>query len=89
MSVDCGKRNWRKKKGDAQKNDKVNTAAIVNSDMGIVYNESYVNITCYTSDWVIDSGASFHVTAYLDYFTSYVNGDYGHVRMRNEGFPRL
>ena len=50
MSVDCGKQNWRKKKGDASKNDKVNIAAIVDGDISIVYNESFVNISCYTSD---------------------------------------
>ena len=29
------------------------------------------------------------VTVYGDYFTSYVNGDYGHVRMRNEGTSKI
>ena len=33
---------------------------------------------------MIDSSASFHVTAHRDYFISYVNGDYAHVRMGNE-----
>ena len=88
-SVDCGKENRRKKNGDAQKNDKENTAAIVDGDMGIVYNESFVNLTCHTSDWVIDSSALFHITAHRDYFTSYVNGDYGHVRMGNEGASKI
>ena len=32
---------------------------------------------------MIDLGASFH-TAHCDYFTSYVNNDYGHVRTGNK-----
>ena len=76
-------------KGDAQKNDRENTATIVDGDMGIVYNESFVNLTCHTSDWLINSSALFHITAHRDYFTSYVNGDYGHVRMGNEGASKI
>ena len=34
-------------------------------------------------------GASFHVTANRDYFTSYVNGDYGHVQMENKGASKI
>ena len=84
---------WRrehaKEKGDGQKNDKDNTAVVVDGDMGIVYDDNSINLTCHTSDWVIDSGASFHITAHRDYFTSYINGDYGHVRMGNEGPSKI
>lgn len=38
---------------------------------------------------MIDLGASFHITAQYDYFTSYINGDYGHVRMGNEEASRV
>ena len=78
-----------KEKGDGKKNDQKNTAAIIDSDLGIVYNESLVNLTCHINDWVIDLGASSHVTAHRDYFTSYVNGDYYHVRMGNEGASKI
>ena len=83
------KREHAKEKGDGQKTDKENTAIVVDGDMGIVYDDSSINLTCHTSDWVIVSGASFHVTAYRDYFTFYVNGDYGHVRMGNEGAYKI
>ena len=75
----------KKKKSDGQKNDEQNTAAIIDGDLGIVYDESLVNLTCHTSDWVIDLGASFHVTAHRDYFTSYASGDYDRAWMGNEG----
>lgn len=62
-----------------------NIAAIIDSDMCIVYNESFVNLIYRTSDRVIDPGTSFYDTTYHDYFRSYSNGDYGHVRIENNG----
>ena len=41
------------------------------------------------SSWIVDSGASFHVTSRADYFSSYVHGDFGHVRMRNDGVSKI
>ena len=84
MECRLWKREQAKEKGDAQKNDNDNIAAIVDGHMCIVYDECSVNLTCHTSDWVIDLGASLHVTARRDYFTNYVNGDYDHVRIGNE-----
>ena len=36
--------------------------------------------------WVVDSGASFHITSHKEYFTSYTSGITGQVRMGNSGF---
>ena len=88
-SVDYGKENRRKKNGDAKKNYKENTAAIIDGDLGNVYDESSVNLICHTTDWVTDSGASFHVTVHCDYFTSYANDDYSNVRMGNNGASKI
>ena len=63
---------------------KENIVAFVDGDIAIVYDVRFINLTCHTSDWVIDLGVSFHVIAHCDYITSYINGDYNHVRMRNE-----
>jgi hypothetical protein len=35
--------------------------------------------------WVVDSGASFHITLHKEYFTSYTSGITGQVRMGNSG----
>ena len=78
-----------KENAEAQKNDNQNTTSIVNGDIGIVYDESSVNLTFHTSDQVIDLGASFHITAHCDYFTSYVNYDYDHIRMGNKGASKI
>ena len=38
---------------------------------------------------MIDLGTLFHVTAHCHYFISYVNSDYGHVRMGNKGASKI
>jgi hypothetical protein len=35
--------------------------------------------------WVVDSGASFHITSHQEYFTSYTSSVTGQVRMGNSG----
>ena len=40
-------------------------------------------------DWVIDSGASFHVTSWADFFTSYLQGEFGNVRIGNEDVSKI
>ena len=66
-----------------------NTKAIVDGDLGSVYDESSVNLTCHTNDWVIDSGSFVYVTVHRNYFTSYINGDYSYIRMGNEGASKI
>lgn len=78
-----------KEKGDAYKNDKQNIVTLIDSDMGIAYDESFVNLNCHTNDCMIDSEAPFHVTAHHGLFTSYTNGDYGHVRMEDDGASKI
>ncbi|RVX00702.1 Retrovirus-related Pol polyprotein from transposon TNT 1-94 [Vitis vinifera] len=42
-------------------------------------------LLCQETSWVIDSGASIHATPRKDFFTSYTSGDFGSVRMGNDG----
>ena len=51
----------------------------------IVYDSDVVNFACKETSWVIDSGASIHATPWKDFFTSYTSGDFGSVRMGNDG----
>lgn len=36
----------------------------------------------------IDSDASYHVTSDIEYLASFNSGDYGHVKMENEGLSK-
>ncbi|TXG69536.1 hypothetical protein EZV62_004471 [Acer yangbiense] len=55
----------------------------------IIREYNYVNITSQDTYWVIDSGASFHVTSRRDLFTSYTDDDYGQVRMGNDHVSKI
>ena len=43
----------------------------------IIRDDASVNLIGQEMDWVIDSGASFHVTSRADFFTSYSKGEFG------------
>jgi hypothetical protein len=48
-----------------------------------VYDEGFMNLTCHDFTWEVDSAASFYVTSRRDLFSSYNQGDYGIVRMKD------
>ena len=52
--------------------------------MFLIGEENYVNLACDDYSWIVDSGASFHVTPYGNYFSSYQNGDFRIVKMGNQ-----
>jgi len=54
------------------------------NDLVIVYDENLINVACDDSSWVVDSGASFHVTSRKDFFSSYTLGDFGVLEMGNK-----
>ena len=47
--------------------------------------ECYSAVRDDAMSWVVDSGASFHITSHKEYFTSYTSGVTGQVRMGNSG----
>ena len=44
-----------------------------------------MNLANAECSWVVDSGASFHLNPKRECFSSYKTGDYGYVRMGNDG----
>ncbi|KAJ4721959.1 Retrovirus-related Pol polyprotein from transposon TNT 1-94 [Melia azedarach] len=57
-------------------------------DVLTVQEHDAINFAQTETSWVIDSGASVHVTARRDLFSSYTPGDFGDVRTANEGVTR-
>ena len=55
----------------------------------IVTDDGYVSLATQENNWVIDFGASFHVTSHSDFFTSYKIGDFSNVRMGNNGVSKI
>ena len=39
--------------------------------------------------WIVDSGATLHVTPRKDFFTSYTSGDFGVLKMGNDGVSKV
>ena len=72
-----------------KKEKKETNAIAAKGDIMIVTNEDCVSLATQDSNWVIDSGASFHVTSHSDFFTSYKTGDFGNVRMRNSSVSKI
>ena len=70
------------KNNNGGEDDRVTTTT---SDFLIVYDSDAVNFACQKTSQVIDSGASIHATPRKDFFTSYTSGDFGSVRMGNDG----
>ena len=54
------------------------------NEVFLIREENYVNLACDGCSWIVDSGASFHVTPHENYFSSYQNGDFGIVKMGNQ-----
>ena len=71
-----------KKNDNGGEDDRVVTTTL---DFLIVYDSDVVNFAYQEASWVIDSGASIHATPRKDFFTSYTFGDFGSVRMGNDG----
>ncbi|KAK8589773.1 hypothetical protein V6N12_024164 [Hibiscus sabdariffa] len=76
-------------KHDRNDEEKSERAAITREDLLVLFDENLVNLACDETSWVIDIGASIHVTSRRDFFTSYTHGDFGVLKMGKldgEGF---
>ena len=73
-----------KEKDEEQKEDKDIAVAAFDGDTIIVCDEACVNLACQDSTWVVDTVASFHITARRDFFSSYTSDSFGWVRIGNE-----
>ncbi|CAN1310533.1 Retrovirus-related Pol polyprotein from transposon TNT 1-94 [Linum perenne] len=83
------KREQSRERGGENRGKEETTAAATDSEVVIVCDAGFINLACQESTWVIDSGASFHVTSRYDFFSSYTSGDYGCVRMGNDGASKI
>ncbi|KAK9001249.1 hypothetical protein V6N11_083037 [Hibiscus sabdariffa] len=68
--------------------EKSERAAVIREDLLVIFYENLGNLACDATSWVIDTGASIHVTLRRDFFTSYTLGDFGVLKdgLDDEGF---
>lgn len=86
------KRENKEKGKEIQNNDGKNdnrVATTTSGDFFTVYDDDVINFACHETSWVIDSGASTHVTSRQDFFTSYTAGDFGTVKMGNDDLAKI
>ena len=70
------------------KNDK-DTVAVANDNVLTSWHDSFVNLACDYSSWGMDFNASCHVTLRHDFFTSYTDGDFGTIKLGDEGLCKI
>ncbi|VFR02614.1 unnamed protein product [Cuscuta campestris] len=80
-----------KNENSEHKPEEKNTTALASSDddLFVIGDHGLLNVACDDCTWVIDSGASYHITSHMEYFSSYTSGDFGHVRMGNDGSSKI
>ena len=54
-----------------------------------MYDDDMMNLAFDETSWVIDSGATIYATFCRDFYTSYTPGDFGVVRMGNNGVAKV
>ena len=59
---------------DDENDDRV--ATTTTDDLFIICGENSINVACDETNWVVDSGAYFHVTPNKDFFASYTPGNF-------------
>ena len=86
---DCRKKKRDQKSGttDNKKND--STTAACDGDIILACDDACVSLASQETDWIIDSGASYHITPYREMFSSYAGGDFGKVKMANHGVTEV
>ena len=93
----CRKKKRDKSQERQEKNDnsrhqteETGTIALATSDdLFFIGDQGSLNLASDECTWVIDSGASYHVTSLREYFSSYTSGDFGHVMMANDGSSKI
>ncbi|KAJ0025060.1 hypothetical protein Pint_07357 [Pistacia integerrima] len=58
-------------------------------DFFILYDDDVINVASQETRWVIDSGASIHATSRKDLSTSYAIGNFGTIKMGNDGLAKV
>ena len=63
--------------------------ATISHDLLVICDDDMINLAHHETSWVVDSGASFHVTSRREFFSSYASGDFGVLKMGNDGISNV
>ncbi|RDY06570.1 hypothetical protein CR513_09415, partial [Mucuna pruriens] len=86
-----GKKGKSKEKDDDDDDDRATTTT--SDDLVILRDFDSINLVSDESMWIIDSGATLQVTLQVtpmkEFFTSYTSGDFGVLKMGNDGVTKV
>ncbi|RDY00853.1 hypothetical protein CR513_15909, partial [Mucuna pruriens] len=90
--VSCGKKRTKatrvsQKEKNHDDDDRVTIAT--GDDLVILQDFELVNFVSNESMWIIDSGATLHVAPRKKFFISYTSGDFGVLKMGNDGVTKV
>lgn len=93
----CGKighlkRNCRLLNGKQNQADDRNTSATASGDDGevtLVNEADCCHVTDTSTEWVVDSGASYHCVPRREYFSTYKAGNFGTTKMGNQSVSQI
>jgi len=78
-----------KQKEKHHDNDDRVTTATCNDDLIILHDHNSMNPVSDESMWIIYNGVTLHVTPRNKFFTSYTFGDFGVLKMGNDGVSKV
>ncbi|KAG6387429.1 hypothetical protein SASPL_152616 [Salvia splendens] len=78
-------------KSERKEDEKSDCVATTTSDddLLVVCDKNVISLAYDETSWVIDTGASLHVTSKKEFFTSYTSGDFGVLKMGNDGLVKV
>ena len=80
-----------KGKGKQEKKDRNGdcVSAATTDDLVFVTENDIIDIVSDESSWAVDSGATLHVPPRKEFFTSFRYGDFGSLKMGNNGIAKV
>lgn len=86
MKKDC----WKlKNKQQGNQEEKVDRVTVTEDEFLILLEGDAINVACHETSWVVDSGATTHASSHRDLFSTYTPGNYGSVKMGNDGLAQV
>lgn len=65
------------------------TLAVSDDDFLFSGDQDSLNIASNNCSWVIESDTSYHITSQQEYLSTYTSGDFGSIRMENNGSSQV
>ena len=76
---------WKKESKDKKDHDDNRVTTATSDDLVILHDHDLLNLVFDENMWIIDNGGTLHVIVRKEFFISYTSGDFGVLKMGNDG----